>query len=415
MPLTDIELRNLKSRDKPYKVSDGNGLYVLVTPEGGKLWRYAYRFDGKQKTLALGIYAAASGKKYQAVSLAEARKYRDAAWVALKAGTDPAVKKKHDASEARQSRQNTFEIVAAEVIDKKRREGRAKVTLDKREWLYGIANAAFGARPITEITPSEVLSVLKRVEEKGKLETARRLRSVVGEVFRYAIATARASNDPTFALRGALTAPQVKHRAAIIDPKAVGELLRRIDGFQGQPTTVAALKLMAYLFPRPGELRTAEWAEVDLDNAIWIIPAAKAKMRREHRVPLPEQAIAVLRQLQGITGGNRLVFPGFISAAKPISENTLNCALRRIGYTADQMTSHGFRATASTLLNESGKFSIDAIERALAHVEGNAVRRAYQRGEFWEERVRMMRWWADYLGTLRDGAKVITGNFGGAA
>jgi integrase len=222
-------------------------------------------------------------------------------------------------------------------------------------------------------------------------------------------------NDPTFALRGALTSPKVKHRAAITDPKAFGGLLRAMDGFQGQPTTVAALKLMAYLFPRPGELRLSNWSEFDLPNAIWIIPPARTKLRREHRVPLPKQALAILNALLPFTGHGALVFPGYgigggkgrKVAPRPISENTLNGSLRRMGYGPGDMTSHGFRAVASTLLNESGKWSADAIERALAHQDADAVRRAYARGLHWKERVAMAQWWADYLDALRDGAKII--------
>jgi integrase len=226
-------------------------------------------------------------------------------------------------------------------------------------------------------------------------------------VFRYAIATARAENDPTFALRGALTTPKVKPRAAVTDPKAVGALLRSIWGYDGQPATNAALQLMAYLFPRPGELRLSEWPEFDLKAGVWSIPAQRMKMRRPHKVPLPPQAIAILKQLREITGHGKLVFPSVRSLQRPISDNTLNAALRRLGYSQDEATAHGFRATASTLLNESGLWHADAIERQLAHEDEDAVRRAYARAEFWDERVRIMRWWADNLDALRKGAKVI--------
>jgi integrase len=233
------------------------------------------------------------------------------------------------------------------------------------------------------------------------------MRSAIGEVFRFAIATGRATSDPTFALRGALTTPTVKHRAAMTDAKAFGELLRAIEGFQGQPTTHAALKLMAYLFPRPGELRMAEWSEFDLENSLWTIPAKRMKMRREHRVPLPKQALAVLKTIEPLTHYSAFVLPAVSNPKRPMSENTLNSALRRLGFGQDEMTSHGFRATASTLLNESGKLSADAIERALAHQEADAVRRAYARGEHWKERVAMMDWWADYIDALRKGGDVV--------
>ena len=407
MPLTDVQIRSTKANAKLVKLSDGSGLQLWIMPNGSKLWRLAYRFNGKQKKLAIGIYPL--------VSLAMARGKRDEAKRHLASDIDPGQQKRIERLTKANSDANTFTIIAAELLEKKRREGKAANTLAKLEWLFGLANAGIGPRPISQISASEVLHILRKVETKGHLETAKRLRSVVGEVFRYAISTDRALNDPTFALRGALIAPKVKHRAAIIDPKEFGALMRAIEGFQGQPATNAALKLMAYLFPRPGELRMAEWTEFDLEKAIWTIPGSRAKMRREHNVPLSAQTLAILKELHTITGYGALVFPGFGMsggkgrkiAPKPISENTLNGALRRMGYSQDQMTAHGFRAAASTLLNESGKFSTDAIERALAHQDTDAVRRAYARGEHWQERVTMAQWWADHLDALRDGAKVI--------
>lgn len=407
MALTDVQIRNAKPAVSMRKLSDGEGLQLWVHPAGGKSWKLSYRYNGRQKTLTIGPYPE--------IGLADARKARDAAKRLLVSGTDPAQQKKLDKVAKTNSDAATFAKVAAELLDKKRREGKAANTLAKLEWLYGLANAAIGDRPVSEVTAAEVLSALRKVEGKGRLETAKRLRAVIGEVFRYAIATARAENDPTFALRGALSAPVVKHRAAITDPVQLGGLMRAIDGFQGQPSTNAALKLMAYLFPRPGELRMAEWREFDLEKAVWTIPAIRAKMRREHRVPLPRQALAVLNELRPISGSGRLVLPGYgVSGGegrkieqRPISENTLNGALRRMGFAQDEMSSHGFRAAASTLLNESGKFSADAIERALAHQDPDAVRRAYARGEHWQERVAMAQWWADQLDAWRDGAKVI--------
>jgi integrase len=239
------------------------------------------------------------------------------------------------------------------------------------------------------------------LEARGRLESARRLRSTISRVFRYAIATARAEDDPTFALRGALATPTVKPRAAITDPKAFGSLLRAIDGFDGQPTTCAALKLMAHLFPRPGELRVAEWSEFDFEKAVWTIPSDHAKMRRPHRTPLSKQAIEILKALHAITGSGKLVLPSVRTLSRPMSENTLNAALRRLGYSQDEATAHGFRATASTLLNESSRWNADAIERQLAHVEGSDIRRAYARGEHWEERTKMMSWWSNYLDDLK--------------
>lgn len=399
MALTDVAIRALKPRATKQKVSDGEGLQLWVLPTGTKVWRYAYRYDGTQKALALG--------KYPLVGLAEARKRRDEAKAQLASGTDPARHKQRQKASKAASEANTFSLVAFELLAKKQREGKASATIGKREWLYGLARDALGNLPVSEITAPEILAVLQTVEKRGHLETARRLRSAIGEVFRFAIATGRATTDPTFALRGALTAPQVKHRSAMTDAKAFGELLRAIDGFQGQPTTQAALKLMAYLFPRPGELRMAEWREFDLDNAIWTIPAARMKMRREHKVPLPRQALAILAAIEPLTAYSAFVFPAVSNPKRPMSENTMNGAMRRLGFGQEEMSSHGFRATASTLLNESGKFSADAIERALAHQEADAVRRAYTRGEHWKERVAMSEWWADYIDALRDGAKVL--------
>jgi len=286
----------------------------------------------------------------------------------------------------------TFEKVATDYQDKLKREGRAAATLTKTEWLLSLVMPKLGARPIGQITAAEILSVLKPVETRGNLETAKRLRATVGAIFRYAIATARAESDPTAALKGALVAPKTKHRAAITDPVALGAFLRNVDAFDGQPETVAALKLLPLVFSRPGELRLAEWSEFDLEKRVWTIPATRTKMRREHQAPLPRQALAVLAGLKEITGDGRLVFPGIRSIERPISENTLNASMRRMGFKQDEVSAHGFRATASTLLNESGKFSADAIERALAHQDPDPVRRAYARGAFWKERVEMAEW-----------------------
>ncbi|MCA3647471.1 MAG: tyrosine-type recombinase/integrase [Methylobacterium sp.] len=404
MSLSDLAIRQAKEGPKLRKLSDGGGLQLWIKPNGSKLWCLAYRgTDGKQKKYSIGPYPT--------VTLQEARNKREEAKRLLLAGLDPVThnrtEKANKAIAEANNAANTFASIAADLLDKKRREGKASNTIGKREWLYGLAGDAFGKRPIADITSPEVLKALRVVEGKGHLETARRMRSAIGEVFRYAIATQRASHDPTFALRGALAEPKVEHRAAILEPQAIGALLRAIDGFNGQPTTIAALKLMAILFPRPGELRQAEWKEFDLERAVWTIPAARMKMRREHRVPLPRQAIAVLESLLPLSGNQTLVLPGTVSVKRPMSENTINGALRRMGFKKEEMTAHGFRAMATTFLNESGKFSRDAIDRALSHQEQNAVRRAYVRSDHWEERVRMAAWWADKLDTLRDGAKIL--------
>jgi integrase len=294
------------------------------------------------------------------------------------------------------------------VLQKLEREGRTDVTLAKKRWLLDFAYPMIGERPIAEITAPEVLAALRKVEARGRYETARRLRSTCSIVFRYAIATARADRDPCVDLRGALTAPKVIHRASIVDPVSIGALLRAIDDYDGLPLTKAALKLAPLLFVRPGELRKAEWAEFDLEHAEWRIPAAKMKMRRLHRVPLSKQADAIIRDLQALSGDGRWLFPSVRSILRPMSENTLNAALRRLGYGKEHMSAHGFRGMASTRLNEMGCWNPDAIERQLAHQEPNDVRRAYiHAAEYWPERVRMMQAWADYLDELRDSGKVI--------
>jgi integrase len=264
-----------------------------------------------------------------------------------------------------------------------------------------------GHRPIADIAPADLLATLRKVEAKGHLETARRMRSLAGRIFRYAVATARATHDPSAVLRGALTAPVVTHHSAILKPEAVGALLRAIDGFEGQPLTCLALKLTPHLFVRPGELRRAEWSEFDLDAAIWTIPAHKMKMRAPHVVPLSAQAVELLRATFELSAGQQYVFSSLYPGNRPMSENTINAALRRIGYGGNEMTAHGFRAMASTLLNESGKWNPDAIERALAHKDGSATRGAYHRGSYWAERVRMAQWWSDHLDGLRKGADVV--------
>jgi integrase len=396
MPLTDTAIRNAKPGLMLIKLSDGGGLHLLIQAHGAKLWRMAYRHGGKQKTLAFGVYPA--------VSLAEARARRDAAKKLLGEGVDPSTQRKLD----KQASAITFRLVAEDLLNKMRREGRAAATLVKTQWLLEFAYPIIGERPIAKVTALEVLDVLRKIETRGKYETARRLRSTCGMVFRFAIATGRAERDPSVDLRGALTAPQVKHRATILEPAAIGALLRAIEGFDGQATTRAALRLAPMVFVRPGELRHAEWKEFDLDKAEWTIPAEKMKMRRPHRVPLSRQATAILNELKTITGEFRWVFPSVRTIKKPISENTLNAVLRRLGYGPDAMTAHGFRAMAATRLNEMGGWNPDAIERQLAHQERNAVRRAYTHGvEYWSERVAMMQAWANYLDDLKETGKVV--------
>ena len=395
MPLSDIKVRNLKSTDKAYKVSDFEGLFVLVKVSGSKSWRFKYRIDGKEKLLVIGDYPA--------VSLSQARQARDAAKAQLAEGLDPNETKQEDKRIRLEAKGQTFEKIGSAFLDKQCKEGKSKATLDKTEYHLKLANRDFGRRPITEITAPLILKTLRKVEAKGNYETAHRLRARIGSVFRYAVASGIAETDPTYALRDALIRPIRVHRAAITDPKALGRLMNEIDGFEGQATTRIALKLLAILAQRPGEIRHAKWAEIDFTNKIWAIPAEKMKMRRDHLVPLPAQALALLDELRRMNGSGEYLFPSLHTWKRPMSENTLNAALRRMGYSGDEMTAHGFRASFSTLANESGLWHADAIERALAHVEKNEVRRAYARGEHWEERVRLADWWAGYLDKVRAG------------
>jgi integrase len=395
VPLTDMKCRNARPGQRLKKLSDGGGLQLWIQPTGSRQWRLAYRFGGKQRLLALGPYPL--------LPLADARKHRDEAKRLLSDGIDPC-EAKREAKRAQAQSRDTFRSIAEEYVSKLTKEGRAQATLTKLEWLLSFAYPKLGSRPIRGIAVPEVLEVLQKVEARGRYETARRLRSTIGSVFRYAIATARAEADPTIALKGALIVPRVTSHAAITDPDALGGLLRAIETYDGQPSTRLALKLLALLFTRPGELRLAEWPEFDLQKRVWTIPECRMKMRRPHRVPLSRQSIYLLEELSKLSDGEDLLFPSARSSTRPISDNTLNAALRRLGYAGDDMTAHGFRATASSLLNESGKWHPDAIERQLAHIESDDVRRAYARAEFWDERVRMMQWWADHLDVLEAGA-----------
>ncbi|MGH6924451.1 MAG: tyrosine-type recombinase/integrase [Propylenella sp.] len=395
MALSDTRCRNAKRGAKRQKLSDGGGLFLLVQPSGSRLWRLAYRYDGKQKTLALGSYPVAS--------LAAARKRRDEAKALLAGGIDPGAERKRQKAAAKISAATTFRAVADEWLAKLEREGRAPVTLSKKKWLLSLVDDDLGDRPIAELTAQGVLAAVRRIEARGRHETAQRARATIGAVCRYAVATGRAENDPTQPLRGALISPKVKHHAAITEPRAIGELMRAIDGYRGAPQVEAALKLLPFVFCRPGELRAAEWREFNLDSAVWTVPAARMKMRRPHRIPLSHQSLAILRKLDHITGDGVLVFPSIRSRQRCLSENTLNAALRRLGYGTDQMTSHGFRSMAATRLNEMCRWHPDVIERALAHQEANAVRRAYTSAvEYWPERVELMQVWADYLDELRE-------------
>lgn len=393
MPLTDIQIRNAKAGDKSRKLSDANGLYLYISTAGGKSWRLDYNFFGKRKTLTLGSYPA--------LTLAEARSQRDDAKRKLDEGLDPSLAKKRQQLEAKAAAGNTFGLIADEFIDKLRRDRRAEPTIAKNTWMLKVLAVKLAPYPITQITAKDVLAVLTSIEKSGRVESALATRSTIGRVFRYAISTARAEADPTSALRGALQRHVATSHPAVTTSRELGGVMRAIYGYEGWPSLVAALKIQALCFARPGETRSMEWAELDLRNGIWTIPAAKAKMRREHHIPLSHQAVEVITQMKELYDEGIYVFPSMMSGKKLLSENSMNSALRRMGVGGDEHTAHGFRSSASSILNESGKFKPDAIEAQLAHLDGSKVRRVYNRATYWDERVRMMQWWADMLDEVR--------------
>lgn len=395
MPLKDLQIRNLRPKDGVYHCADERGLYLEIYPNGSMLWRYKYRYIGKQKRIALG--------RYPDVGLAEARRRRDDARRMLEAGSDPLAERKHDKLVAAFKAANSFGDVAKEYIDKMVAEGRADTTITKANWLLEQL-APIAARPVADLKPLDVLAALRRLEAKGKYETARRCRSFASRIFRYAVATGRGETDPTSLLRGAMIVPKVTHHAAILEPQQVGDLLCAMDTYSGHHVTRLAMQIAPHVMARPGELRLAKWSEFNLESAVWKIPAERMKMRRPHEVPLSRQVMDYLEELWPLTGPDGFVFPAFHTSLRPLSENTLNQAFRRMGYARGEVTPHGLRTTASTLLNESGKWSPDAIERSLAHADVNSIRGIYNRGRYWDERVAMHQWWSDYLDQLRDAA-----------
>lgn len=396
--LTERAIRNFKPQSKTKRLFDSGGLYLEVSPTGNKWWRLKYRFNGKEKRLALGVFPR--------VTLKEARAGREDARRMLDKGNDPGQARRVEKATRTELNADSFESVAREWLDKfsphwaesHANKMRRRLEADIFPWL--------GSRPIRQITAAELLAAARRIEARGALDTARRALLNSGQVFRYAVATGRAERDPSADLKGALPPPKEKHYATITEPKAVGALLRAIEGYQGHNATRCALKLAPLTFVRPGELRRAEWTEFDLDKAEWRIRAEKMKSRVPHVVPLSQQALEVLRELQPLTGSGKYLFPGLRGRDRAMSENTVNAALRRLGYPKGAMTGHGFRAMASTILNEQG-WHRDAIERQLAHGERDAVRAAYNYAEHLPERRKMMQGWADFLDGLRNGATVV--------
>lgn len=397
--LADIKIRNIKPTDKPQKLSDGGGLFLLVTPQGGKFWRLAYRLAGKQKTLSIG--------EYPYVSIAEARSKRDEAKKQLVNGIDPSAAKIAAKTAMQGTALNSFEIIAREwhkTTMSNKSDRYAKNTLDRLEkdifpWL--------GKTAITAIEAPDILAVLRRIEQRGANELAHTAKRVIGQIFRYSIATGRTTRNPVPDLQGALSPVISKHHAAITDPAQIGALLRACEGYTGHFLTRCALLLSFLVMLRPGEIRNAEWSEIDIERAEWRIPANKMKMRDEHIIPLSKQAISLFNEIRPLTGNGKFVFPSVRSHSRPMSENTITGALRRLGYTGDEMTAHGFRSMASTRLNEAHLFHPDAIERQLAHGEQNSVRAAYNRAQYLPERAKMLQWWADYLDRLKAGGVVI--------
>ena len=397
--LTDTAIRKAKPGAKPAKLADSGGLYLLLRPDGARWWRWDYRrpVTGKRNTLSLGTYPE--------TGLADARARHAEARKALAAGIDPGEQRKAEKAAGLERAGNSFEVVAREWLAKQTWVPGYRDKVDA--WLVNDVFPYIGGKPVAEVTAPDFLRVARRIEERGAVESAHRILQNCGQVMRYAIATGRADRNPVADLKGALTTAEGRHHAAITDPLALGGLLRAIEGYSGDPVTRAALKLSGLLFVRPSELRHAEWQEIDLDKAEWNIPAGKMKMRQPHLVPLCDQAVTILRELHPLTGRGQYVFPGARSPRRPMSNNAINAALRRMGYDTDTMTAHGFRATARTLLDEVLGYRPDYIEHQLAHAVRDPNGRAYNRTAHLAERRKMMQGWADYLDSLRIGGNVV--------
>ncbi|MGC1549967.1 MAG: integrase arm-type DNA-binding domain-containing protein [Rhodanobacter sp.] len=399
MPLSDTGIRKAKPTDKAQKLADGGGLYLLLNPNGSRWWRLKYRYGGKEKLLSLGTYPD--------TGLADARDKRDAARKLLAAGVDPGEQRKAEKAAGEERASNSFEVIAREWHAK---QSATWVELHASRIMLRLENDIFpwlGSRPIADITAKELLATVNRIVDRGAVESAHRVLQNCGQVFRYAIATGRAERNPGIDLRGALPPVKQTHLAAIVEPNAIGALLRAIDGYQGSFVTKCALRLAPLLFVRPGELRQAEWSEFDLDRTQWNLPAEKMKMREPHLVPLAPQAVAILGELHALTGRGRYLFPSARGPQRPMSNNAVLSALRRMGYATDEMSGHGFRAMARTVLDEVLHFRPDYIEHQLAHAVKDPNGRAYNRTAHLPERRKMMAAWADYLDTLKTAGNVV--------
>jgi integrase len=390
MALSQLAIVNAKPKDRPYLLSDGEGLHLQIYTSGSKLWRLRYRFGGKANMMSLGAFPA--------VSLKDAREKRSEIKKQIAAGINPSLRRKLDKISA--STANSFGAVADEYLANLKANGAAEITVSKNRWLLEDLAAPIRNRPVNEVLPAELLDILKKIEASGRRDTAHRLRSVMGAVFRLAVATLRATNDPTYALRGALLKVRVRHRAAITDEKELGRFLISLDEYEGWPVLQSAFQFLILTMSRPGDVRGMKRTEVDFEKRLWRIPAERMKMRRPHDVPLSRQALAVLNVVWPLSEGHALVFPSLRSHKKPLSENAFNSVLRNMGYSKDHATAHGFRSTASTILNERG-FSGDVIEAALAHQDEDEIRRVYNRALYLPERKKLMQDWADLLDTFK--------------
>jgi integrase len=394
MLLTDTAIRRAKPRSKPYKMYDSAGLFLIITPSGGKWWRFKYHYAGKEKLLSLGTYPI--------ISLKDARDRRDQERKRLVDKIDPAVNRLAVKAAWMGDQANSFEVVAREWIGKKATIWSASNTTKTTRRLEVDVFPWLGKRPIGDITPPELLAVLRRTEGRGAIDTAHRVLQTCGQIFRYAVATGRAQRDPTVDLRGALQSVKGSHFAAVIDPKAIGSLLRALHDYQGNVITRCALRLAPLVFVRPGELRKAEWKEIDFKTAAWNIPAERMKMKEAHIVPLSKQVVEILQELHPLTGRGKYLFPSPRSSQRPMSDNGVLSAMRRMGIGKDEMTGHGFRAMARTVLDEVLHVRPDYIEHQLAHAVRDPNGRAYNRTAHLPERREMMQMWADYLDGLRE-------------